>query len=266
MSRQVKAGPGAVVVARGGDDTFPVESMPPVQAETEHPRVGPVDESRLRSCLQQLARGLSALHAAGKVHRDVKPSNILVDSSGNLFLLDFGLITDADFETGWTEDQAVGTAAYMAPEQAMGRRVGPEADWYSVGVLLYEALTGIRPFTGSNLQVLLEKQQSEPVPPSRIAPGAPADLAELCAELLRLEPASRPPGASILRRLDAVSGASLESMPSLSTRSTNTNSPLFIGREGEIAVLDSAFRDTSRGRGISVVLSGESGVGKSTPF
>src|SRR5258708_27502745 len=107
------------------------------------PRPRRVDVDRLRVVLPQIVGGLEALHAAGKVHRDVKPSNVRVSSRGRAVLLDFGLVAEpGDSEE---EDLIVGTPAYMAPEQAMSRNVGPPADWYAVGVMLYETLTGRLP-------------------------------------------------------------------------------------------------------------------------
>ena len=104
------------------------------------------DEARLRASLRQLAAGLLALHDAGKVHRDVKPSNILVTSEGHVKLLDFGVV--AELARDPEPDEVVGTIRYMAPEQALGVAPTPAADWYSVGVVLFQALTGKLPFEG----------------------------------------------------------------------------------------------------------------------
>jgi serine/threonine protein kinase len=159
------------------------------------------DDTRLRQSLAQLASGLMALHGIGKVHRDVKPSNVLVTAEGRVVLLDFGLVADLDRDPDWTAANAVGTALYMAPEQAAGRPVGPEADWYALGAILYEALTGCPPFVGTTWQVLVEKQQKEPKPPAQLMRGVPDDLNALCLELLRIEPLRRPSGTQILQRL-----------------------------------------------------------------
>ena len=208
------------------------------------------DERRLRSTLAQLALGLAALHRAQKVHRDIKPSNILVTSDGVVKLLDFGLI--ADLRTAETESHLVGTFSYMAPEQAGLRQVGPAADWYSVGVLIYKAITGRLPVTGGAREVLVLKQAFEPAPPSAIA-NVPEDLDILCVELLRIDPTARPSERAILERLDA-RDAAMQGGGQLTH---------FIGRRMELAALGKAFAMSRKTRGVTFFVHGESGVGKS---
>lgn len=123
------------------------------------------DEPRLRSALGQLADGLSALHAANLVHRDLKPSNVLVTPSGRVVILDLGLAARLADGRQASDVIAVGTVSHMAPEQAAGRALDARADWYAVGVLLFEALTGTLPFDGNALAILSAKLTEEPPDP-----------------------------------------------------------------------------------------------------
>jgi serine/threonine protein kinase len=238
----------SVRMATLGDETFP------------EAREIACDEALLRQVLPQLADGLNALHEAGKIHRDIKPSNIFVTSDARVVLLDFGLVanveqTDHDARQG----NVVGTVAYMAPEQAVGdTRLGPAADWYSVGVLLYQSLTGRVPFSGPALRVLEEKQRHAPPPPRAILPRVPKDLDDLCVDLLASEPKDRPTGAQVLRRLGLV-----DEDVTASTVSRSRSSQ-FTGRHQEMQELDAAYHLLDQGRPVAVILSGQSGMGKST--
>jgi tetratricopeptide (TPR) repeat protein len=212
------------------------------------------DETRLRSALRQIAGALAALHAAGVVHRDIKPSNIRVTPAGRVVLLDFGLATEStkDHSTART---ICGTPAYMAPEQADSGDVGPEADWYAVGVLLYEALTGVVPFDGAPLVILRNKLTHTPAPPRTLVADLPADLDALCVALLQYEPKARPTAAHVQRALGATEvGPSPWSL---------VEQALFVGRAAELDALRSAFHGGRTGDAVSILVEGESGVGKS---
>ena len=223
----------------------------------EYVRPAGLDEGRLRAVLPQLVGGLLALHAASMVHRDVKPSNVRVTPAGRVVLLDFGLVAELAAPLGGSAASFVGTPVYMAPEQADATPVGPAADWYAVGALLYEALTGEVPFEGPPLQVLMRKQRERPAPPGRLDPRVPADLARLCMDLMAPDPAERPGGAEVLARL------ARQSVRPPPTSTPAVSSP-FLGRVAELTRLRAAFEEAAGGQAVLTLVRGESGVGKSS--
>src|SRR5450432_1329260 len=212
------------------------------------------DEQKLRDVLKQLFEGLVVLHAADRVHRDIKPSNVLVTHDGRVVLIDFGLVTDS-FHT--TVSGVVGTPAYMAPEQAASQEVGPAADLYAVGVMLYEVLTGAMPIDGAPLQILIDKQSREPVPPASIAEGIPEDLNALCVKLLHFDPARRPSAVEVVRSLEE------DRAPRSTAVRGSVEPPTFVGRRAELGMLRTAFEMSSGGQLATVLVCGESGIGKS---
>jgi eukaryotic-like serine/threonine-protein kinase len=216
----------------------------------------PCDIQRLRAALPQLGLGLHALHAAGKIHRDVKPSNIQVTSGDRVVLLDFGLVAELERRHGLEE--VVGTVAYMAPEQCAGDvALTPAADWYALGVVLFQALTGRLPFEGPPMRVLMAKQTDTALRASQLASNIPEDLDELCAQLLEREPGERPSGSALLRKL-GVSNSDRISTPAISI----TREGGFTGRDAELARLEQTLAPLERGRASVVVVRSPSGMGK----
>jgi hypothetical protein len=215
---------------------------------------GSIDLTRLRAALAQLADGVVALHRAGIVHRDLKPSNVLVAGDGRVVILDFGLATELsrpDAPEG-EDDGITGTAAYMAPEQVTHGRGVAASDWYAVGVMLYEALSGQRPYTGPMLQVLLAKRSRDPTPLAQLAPNAPPDLIALCERLMQRDPAARPDDAEVLRLLGRSDvGAAVEASATL------------VGRASHLQALRDAYAATARGQTVTIHVHGPSGAGKS---
>ena len=228
----------------------------------EHAALGAAcDEGRLRSALRQLVSAASALHDAGVVHRDIKPSNIRVTKEGRVVLLDFGLVADATSVGSQTGPHMVGTPAYMAPEQASSTPARPEADFYSIGVVLYEALTGKVPFEGAPLQILMRKHQEVPAAPSTLAPSVPPDLDQLCVELLSVAPSARPDARKILGMLGDLTRTREKEEPRALI--SIAQSAVFVGRARELERLTHAYRQTRTGEPRAVIVQGESGLGKS---
>ncbi len=268
-------------LAQGG---APKPALPRTQIRVQRPkrRLAPHQILPILDLFRQLAQGVQGLHAQGKLHRDLKPGNVMVRADGSVVILDFGLAIGKERGGGVqpgggtpssssgsgsgsgpsgsdpssSDGMVVGTVAYMAPEQAAGRPLTEASDWYAVGTMLFEALTGELPYYGPAVAILRWKRTREAQDVNALVQGVPPDLATLCNGLLRRDAVARPTAAEVLRTLGAGSGSAtpLAVAP--------RESDLFIGREEYLVRLDAAFA-RSRSSAVIAHLRGRSGTGKS---
>ena len=166
-------------------------------------REGPLDPARTLDLLRQTSAALAAAHAAGVIHRDVKPGNVLVATDGTVKITDFGIAWSASSVPLTGTGQVIGTAQYLSPEQAEGGKATPASDVYSLGTVAYECLTGRRAFDGENsVQIALKQIREQPQP---LPPTVPPGLRALVDQAMAKDPAVRfADGAALRAAVDAV--------------------------------------------------------------
>jgi eukaryotic-like serine/threonine-protein kinase len=195
--------PGLVRLHDGGlvdDCPFVVTDL--VEGPTLAERIAtgpPLAPGAVRRLGAQLADALAYVHAAGIVHRDVKPANVLLGNGGRPRLADFGIARTLEATAATADGCVVGTAAYLAPEQVRGEFVAPATDVYALGLVLLEALTGRREFPGAAVESATARLYRSPA----IPPGLPAGLGTVLTAMTQDDPRRRPPAAAVAAALAA---------------------------------------------------------------
>ena len=223
---------------------------------------------------RQMSEALAVAHAAQIVHRDIKPDNVMLRPDGYVKLVDFGLARVQPEAIGagstgpMTEPGTVlGTVAYMAPEQARGELVTPEADVFAMGVVLYELVTGKHPFAApSQLGTLHSLLYEAPEPPALLNPELPRAIDQLIVEMLQKDARLRPGSGEVMYRLNLAH----ESTVAVALSSVSVSAPRtvaateIVGRDLELDALMHEYDRALRGKGRLVTISAEAGMGKTT--
>jgi class 3 adenylate cyclase len=228
----------------------------------------PIDES-LRVA-EQVARALAHAHSHGVVHRDLKPANVWLASDGTARLGDFGLAVEVDRSRMTSEGMVIGTVAYLAPEQAVGRAPDSRSDLYALGASLYEVLTGRPPFLGDDaVSVISQHLNTAPVAPSWHNAAVTAPVEALVLALLAKDPSARPESADAVaaecRRLLEVASSPADGAVPAAASSPSVRAAAFgrfVGRADELQTLKTIFDESLSGRTRLVMVVGEPGIGK----
>ena len=227
---------------------------------------GSLPLGRSLALARDICRGLVFAHGQGLVHRDVKPENVWLSAHGAAKLGDFGLALAVDRSRLSTPGAVVGTASYLAPEQAQGQPVDARSDLYALGCVLYELVTGRPPFLGDDfMSVISQHVHVPPVSARERNPAVPAALDRLLVRLLAKTREERPASASeVLSELEGLSAGAAEvadrDAGGLLQPLTTTR---FVGRLAELGQLKAALEQAIAGRGSSFAIAGEPGIGKS---
>jgi len=195
--------PGLVgIYDQGNDTSHPFLVMELVDGGTLRELLterGPMPPHAVLAVLRPVLGGLAVAHRAGLVHRDIKPENVLISDDGEVKLVDFGLVR-ASAEAGITSTSVIlGTAGYLSPEQVLGHPTGPHSDVYAAGIMAFELLTGVTPFTGDNaLAVANQRLDRDVPPPSSMIDGVPPEFDSFIASATAREPEERFADASAM--------------------------------------------------------------------
>jgi len=230
--------------------------------------------TRIYTSFCQILKTLDYLHSKYIVHRDLKPSNILVTSDGDIKIADFGMVKDIDITSkSSTKGSILGTTIYMSPEQIRGTEIDGRADLYSLGIILYQMITGRQPFESENIYTLIFKHLGEPpVPPSRYNPLIDAALEKIILRSLRKSPSFRFISAlQFLDELDKYFSMSRLCTPVEVSEAGDIEPekpvltfyvPQFLGRDEEIETLINSVKEVMIGIRRIIIIEGDTGIGK----
>jgi len=230
---------------------------------------GPLSRPQLLQISRQITEALCHLHAQSIVHRDLKPGNLMLlnqNQSLHVKLMDFGLVRLNNLSMQLTQEGvALGTVAYMSPEQAQGISIDFRADLYALGAIMYEMATGQPPFTHQNpAMILMQQLTTAPSTPRHLNPELDESLEQLILKLLAKEPAQRPASTDqVIKQLAHLANESAPAIPAGPAKRTDIipHVPL-IGREEALSQLTRLWTQAQTGQGQVVLLSGVAGAGK----
>jgi len=217
---------------------------------------------------EQLCQALAYAHSRGVVHRDLKPENVWLTQDGQVMLGDFGLAIGLDLSRVSLKGMVVGTVLYMSPEQVLGHQISAQSDLYSLGVMLYEMVTGRPLFLGDTLVAIISQHvNTPPVAPSWHNAETPEALERLILQMLAKEPDERPQSAAAVEQsLKVIASSSVEMAQRPVQQDAKSLARLaggiFVGRQLEMADLQAGLSGATSGRGRLLMLAGEPGSGK----
>jgi serine/threonine protein kinase/predicted ATPase len=257
----------------GGTQYITMEYVPGEDLKSFIRRVGYLPPGKAISIGKQVCEGLAEAHSLGVIHRDLKPQNIMVDKSGNPKIMDFGIarLLKAEGITG--EGAIIGTPEYMSPEQVEGKETDQRSDIYSLGVVLYEMLTGKVPFEGEGtFSIALKHRDETPPHPRELNPEISAKLSAIILKCMAKEKEKRFQSAQdLLQDLDALEKgteiATAETKPQIPAflaeeRPVKEERPVFVARESELERLNTFLERSLSDGGQVVFVTGEAGSGK----